>query len=321
MGSLTLQTFKDKITGAIKSKDLILPSNVKPEMFRNSAIVAVQDNPSILNNDPASLFAAVRKLAASGLVPDNREAALVPFKGKVQAMPMVFGLIKMARNSGEIASLYAEVVYEGEEFDVFFKDGERLFDHKYDALNRGGAIKGAYAVARLKDGTVEFEPMGVADIEKRRKASANQKGDNPTGIWAQWYDEMAKKTVIRALMKRLPVSSEDLRRIQESDDPEPIKDVTPEDEKPKQSIAAAIQGGTQVGVREGSEGGTTDDVEDAEIAPELTPDPMSSEYDEGFAAAQAESDGPCPYDGGTQQNADWQAGFKYFRANVGKAAS
>ena len=51
--------------------------------------------------------------------------------------------------------------------------------------------------------------MSLEEVEKRRIASANQRDpQKPTGIWEKWYDEMAKKTVIRNLCKRLPMSSE-----------------------------------------------------------------------------------------------------------------
>ncbi|CAN0586771.1 unnamed protein product, partial [Ectocarpus sp. 12 AP-2014] len=161
----------------------MLPSSVSFDAFRNAAVVAVTDNPGILDCGADSVFKAVRRLAAAGLVPDGREAAIVPFKGQAQAMPMVAGLIKTARNSGEIVSIWADVVYEGEDLRVWIEDGERKFDHGYNPLKRGGEIVGAYAVAKLKDGTIEFEPMDREQIERRRRASANQKGPNPTGIW------------------------------------------------------------------------------------------------------------------------------------------
>ena len=227
-----VQFKRDLATLKEKGELDMLPKNVSFEAFRNAAVVAITDNPGILGCKRESLFRAIRKLAAAGLVPDGREAALVPFKGEAQAMPMVFGLIKTARNSGEIRNLYAEVVYSEETFRVWFESGERKFEHEYNPLARSGDIVGAYAVVKLKDGTIDFEAMGLDEIEKRRKASANQKGDQPTGIWQAWYPEMAKKTVIRALCKRLPVSSEDMRRIMVEDEPL-LKDVTPQEGPPK----------------------------------------------------------------------------------------
>lgn len=224
----------DKFKRLIESKrgDVkdLLPTHISIEKFYAAATTAAVMNPSIQTCDPGSVLTALMKCAADGLVPDGREAALVPYNSKqglkAQYLPMVFGVIKQLRNSSEVVSVWSQVVYEGEELTVYVEDGEQKFDHRFDPLRRGSQIVGAYAVAKLKDGTVEFEPMGLDGIEKRRRSSSNQKGDAPTGIWAQWYEEMARKTVIKALAKRLPISSDDLRRVQEIDEQE-VKDVTP----------------------------------------------------------------------------------------------
>lgn len=238
MKALTVPDFKKTLSKMVDCGDLSLPSTVDPSAFRNAAIIAAQTNPAILKCEPASVFTAIRHLAGMGLVPDNREAALVPFKNKAQAQPMVYGLIKAVKQSGQVVSLFADVVYEGELINSWIENGERKFDHTLEdgsrlnpMLRGGGSVIGAYAVAKLKDGTIEFEPMSHHEIEKRRMASPNQRdARNPSGIWESWYEEMAKKTVIRAICKRLPMSSEDHMRIIDKDptfQEVPIKDVTP----------------------------------------------------------------------------------------------
>lgn len=288
----------------------MLPANVSYEAFKNAAVVAITDNPAILQCSRESVFKSIRRLAAAGLVPDGREAAIVPFKGQAQAMPMVYGLLKVARNSGEISSIWAEVVMGDEEFTIAMVDGERRFEHRYDPLTRAGEIKGAYAVAKLKDGTIEIEAMGRDQIEKRRKASANQRGEGPSGIWQQWYDEMAKKTVIRALVKRLPMSSEDMRRVMIEDEDNSIRDVTPE-EKPRGPNLAqrlAAQQSQQAAL-------------DGEVMPPEEPghwtDVMPENFFPGSPAftqgANAARDGiaarECPHEQGSEEANDWLAGW------------
>jgi recombination protein RecT len=283
----------------------MLPANVSFEAFRNAAVVAITDNPSILSCNRESVFKAIRRLAAAGLVPDGREAAIVPFQGNAQAMPMVYGLIKVARNSGEIASIWAEVVTGDETFTISMIDGERKFEHTYDPLKRTGDVMGAYAVAKLKDGTIEIEAMGRDDIEKRRMASANQKGPQPTGIWQKWYSEMAKKTVIRALVKRLPMSSEDQRRVMIEDEDNSVqlqRDVTPKDEGPRVNLAQRI-------LQEEPEPITGEILPPEDEAPDNGM-PGSAAWDEGMKAfASGAAVGSCPYDQSTQEAADWLGGF------------
>jgi recombination protein RecT len=181
-----------------------LPSTVSPDKFRNVVITAANMNEELLRADRKSLIGACVKCAADGLVPDGREAALVLFSGKVQYMPMIGGLLKRARNSGEIASLVVQVVYERDTFVWRPSDAETPITHEVPGLteDRGQPI-GAYAIARLKDGSVMADVMNRTEIEKVRNVSRS-KGNGP---WVQWWSEMAKKTVFRRLAKYLPMDA------------------------------------------------------------------------------------------------------------------
>lgn len=181
-----------------------LPSTISPDKFRNVVITAANMNEDLLKADRKSLIGACVKCAADGLVPDGREAALVLFSGKVQYMPMIGGLLKRARNSGEIASIVVQVVHEQDSFVWRPSDAEQPVTHEVPGLteDRGQPI-GAYAICRLKDGSVVAEVMSRAEIEKVRNISRS-KGAGP---WATWWDQMARKTVFRRLSKYLPMDA------------------------------------------------------------------------------------------------------------------
>lgn len=318
--SAPLVQFKHDLARLKEAGELdMLPANVSFDAFRNAAVVAITDNPSILQCSKESVFKSIRKLAAAGLVPDGREAAIVPYKGQATAMPMVYGLLKVARNSGEIASIWAEVVHEGEDFRMSVVEGKRKFSHDYDPLRRAGKITGAYAVATLKDGTVEIEPMGFEDIEKRRKASANQKGGEPTGIWGQWYAEMAKKTVIRALVKRLPMSSEDMRRVMVEDDDLQPRDVTPPEAPTRERVNLAQRLQNKPHSAEAMTGevlppeGEVGEAEASHWTDDIAWDegfPGSDEFEAGADAFRDGSDyRDCPHENDAGKATDWLAGW------------
>lgn len=239
--------FKAMLRGVME-RDFPLPTSVTQEAFTNAAIVAVQDNPKILDCDPSSVFRALRRLGALGLVPDGREAALVPFKTRVggqyidacQAMPMVFGLIKSARRSGTVKDIRAHVVYGREVEDGRFRylaGDDEILEHNPILFGDRGEPVGAYAIAVMTDGEIVREVMTAQEIDRVRRAGASQLvfaknerpkvSDAPIGIWETWWEEMWKKTVIRRMTKRLDLSAED-RRIITADEDTPMRDVTPE---------------------------------------------------------------------------------------------
>lgn len=181
-----------------------LPAHVTVEKFSRVAMTAIQQNPALQNSDRASLFGAIVRLAQDGLLPDGREAALVMFGNKVQAMPMIAGVLKKIRQSGEVAKISAQVVHENDHFVVSYGFDEDV-THNPPPLDkpRGKAI-GAYATAVLKDGSRLLEVMSLEEIEQVRNVS-RAKGNGP---WVSWWGEMARKTVMRRLSKRLPMSTD-----------------------------------------------------------------------------------------------------------------
>lgn len=344
-----LVQFKKDMTTLIERKELPLPSNVSVEAFKNAAIVAAQDNPQILLCERDSVFKSIRSLAAAGLVPDGREAALVPFKtrdgdryiSKCQAMPMVFGLIKMVRRSGEVADIRAHIVYSGEveagRFEYVIGDEERL-EHQPILFGDRGDPVACYAIAKLKDGTIIREFMSAQEIDHIRRSGASQKifqkgerpkvSDTPVGIWADWWTEMWKKTVIRRICKRLDMSAEDMRRVMVEPDFDGMRDVTPQRETPMSRLVDRARGKAEQPAS-APETAVCGEVVDAEAeAPsgaglafsdeEIEADtfPGSDAFNHGVEAFQSgkpESD--CPYDvpEARQEAIDWIGGWRQAR--------
>lgn len=324
----------------------MLPSNVSFDAFKNAAVVAFTDNPLIAQCDMGTVFKSLRRLAAAGLVPDGREAALVPFKTKVngsyvqvcQAMPMIFGLIKTARNSGEISDIRAHLVYQAEvdqkRFNYVVGDTEKL-EHEPILFGDKGEPVAAYAIATMKDGTIIREFMDAGEIDKVRRSGASQlnfvQGQRPTvsaepkGIWADWQGEMWKKTVIRRLIKRLPLSAEDMRRVAEMDEVRhDIKDITPEEKPRGPNLAQRLQSRTENAPALDGEV-MPPETETAPSEPAHWTDaeptdffPGSDAFKQGSNAARDDIPArECPFEEGSEQANDWLAGHIGYR----KAAS
>lgn len=181
-----------------------LPAHIPVERFGRVVMTAIQNNGDLLKCSRKSLFNAAMKAAQDGLLPDGREGAMVPFKGEVTWMPMVGGIRKKVRNSGEIATWDVHAVYEKDAFEFELGDEPFIKHRPYLGDDRGKLIA-VYSVATLKSGEKSRDVMSVGEVDKIKALSkgSNTPWNNPT-----FYAEMAKKTVARRHSKVLPMSSD-----------------------------------------------------------------------------------------------------------------
>lgn len=188
-----------------------LPKGFNFDRMCRTLINAISTTPQLAQCTPASLFLSSVRSFSLGLEPNGalNEAYLVPFWNskkscnEAQFMPSYRGLQNLARRSGEIAEIYSKTVKENDLFEV--EEGtERKIIHKPNYTKDRGEAVCFYAVFKTKDGNVDFEIMTIAEVDAirmRSKASGS-------GPWVTDYEEMAKKTVMRRLLKRAPMSIE-----------------------------------------------------------------------------------------------------------------
>ncbi len=202
-----MEAMRNTLTRLESEFGMALPPQIPVQKFVRTVMTALQMNPELLQVDRRSLLASCMKAAQDGLLVDGREAALVIFRTKngpmAQYMPMIGGLLKKLRNSGELASISANVAYEGDEFRYELGDEERIVHRPKLNGDRGNPIA-AYAIARTKDGAIYREVMSVEEVEQVRSVSRAK----DSGPWSAWWGEMARKTVTRRLCKRLPSSAD-----------------------------------------------------------------------------------------------------------------
>jgi recombination protein RecT len=220
---------KAKIENVILSKAFaqriaqVAAKSIEPGRLARVFLSTTVANPRLLECTPQSIALGLMKCAVLGLEPDGLmgEAFLVPY-GNVATFQAGFkGLCKLARQSGEIDDIWAEVVYEGDEFDEE-KGLAPKITHKpcRDFAKRGGLLA-AYAVARFKGGATRARVIYGDEIEKVKQI-VKKRGGKLTGPWIDHEAEMWKKTVIIRLCKTLPMSvarvAEEVERSEEVGD-------------------------------------------------------------------------------------------------------
>lgn len=197
-----------------------LPPGVDVDRFQRVVLTAIQQNPKLADADRQSLYNSSLRAAADGLVPDGREGAFVEYNVKqgngwakaIQWMPMVGGIIKRLATAG--INIDAQLVYENDDFEQTLGD-DAAIHHKAPKLGqpRGKEI-GVYAIARLPNGMIMREVMDTEQVNQVRNASKSK----DSGPWVSWWGEMARKTVIRRLAKRLPILDPKLAETIQRDD-------------------------------------------------------------------------------------------------------
>lgn len=183
----------------------ILPRHLDADRIIKIAVSSFARNPTLQQCSLGSVIQAVIVAAELGLEPGSYsgEAYLVPFKGKATLIPGYKGLIKLAKQHGDVVSVSAYCVDESDLFEVELGLEPRIV-HKPNLTGRTGKLKAVYAIARMKDGGFAFDFMLPAEVEAIRIRSRG----GSSGPWQTDYHEMAKKTVIKRMLKLLPMSAE-----------------------------------------------------------------------------------------------------------------
>lgn len=200
-----------------------LPRHMTPERMARIVTTEIRKTPALLKCERNSFLGAVIQCAQLGLEPGNSlgHAYILPFDKRekqggqwvtvrtdAQLIIGYRGMIDLARRSGQIISISARTVREGDEFSYSFGLAEDIHHIPSDEAAEG-EITHVYAVARLRDGGVQFEVMS----KKQIAAVQDQSKSKDSGPWKTHWEEMAKKTVIRRLFKYLPVSVEIQRAV------------------------------------------------------------------------------------------------------------
>ena len=196
-----------------------LPKHIGADRMARIAYTTIRTTPALKNCSLGSLMGAVMQSAALGLEPNLLgQCYILPYKSEATFILGYRGMISLARRSGEIQTIYAHVVRENDEFSYQYGLNQDL-KHIPAEGDRGG-IKGAYMVAKFKDGGYYFEYMPLADILKRKEKSPSKNSEySPwNDIKGIGYEEMVKKTVIRHAFKYLPVSVEIMNNVESKEE-------------------------------------------------------------------------------------------------------
>lgn len=190
----------------------VLPKHLTADRIIQMAATTIQRNPQIAKCTPPSLLGAVMQASILGFPPVDAlgYCYFVPYGSQVQFQIGYRGLVELARRSGKIKMVYAEVVREGDEFSVEFGLNPTL-EHK-PLFDSSKPMTHVYAVCHFNDGGYNFVVLSKSDVERLRMRSPMQKG-TPSGAWHTDYEAMAKAKALKQLSKYLPLNIDQVSAI------------------------------------------------------------------------------------------------------------
>lgn len=210
------QTIKDYINAMSGEIAKALPQVMTPERFTRIALSAVSNTPKLGSCTPQSFLGAMMNAAQLGLEPNTPlgQAYLIPFENRKKGITECQfqigykGLIDLAYRSGEVKMIDAQTVYENDEFE--YELGiDPVLKHKPARTNRGNPIY-FYATFKLTNGGQGFQVMSIEDVQEHAKKYSKTYNNGP---WQTNFEEMAKKTVLKKLLKYAPLKTEFVKQV------------------------------------------------------------------------------------------------------------
>lgn len=195
-----------------------LPKIINSERFIRVALTEIRKSRQLQQCDPVSVCSAVMQAAQLGLEFGSSlgQIYLIPYGQECTLMVGYRGYIALLQRSGAIKSMSATAVYEGDFFEYEFGLEPKLV---HRPCGKQTNLVFVYAIATLQDGTKQFEVMSREAVEYNRDTFSRGKNSD---AWKKSFDEMAKKTAIRRLIKMLPITPEVADALS-ADEPEAIE--------------------------------------------------------------------------------------------------
>lgn len=180
-----------------------------------------------------SIANSLMKMVRSGLSMQNYQCYPIAYGGKLNIQPSVYGNTCNARRYG-LKDIPAMVIYDGDVFEYHIEDAEIVIDrHEQNFLNIDTSkIVGAYAIAKMTDGTKHIEIMNMNMIKQAWKQGFGYK-ENGNGTHQKFTDQMCIKTVKNRCLKYIirTHGTEDVSNIYDEYDKQENTDIVLEDVK------------------------------------------------------------------------------------------
>lgn len=192
---------------AMQQEGLALPQNYSPANALKSAFFAMTNaaGGNLLEKcSKESIANSLLDMVVQGLSPAKTQCYFVPYGSQLKMTRSYFGTQAVLKRLSDVNDVWANIIYEGDQFDVEIIDGrETLKDHKTSFLNRDNPIIGAYCIIERSDSTKILTTMTKKEIDASWSQAKTKNVQN------KFPQEMAKRTVLNRAAKAFVNTSDD----------------------------------------------------------------------------------------------------------------
>lgn len=229
--------------GRLEDEGLNIPEGYNPQNALKSAIFKINETrsskktgskPALEHCTRKSIANSLLDMVIQGLHPAKNQCYFIIYGNELQLQRSYFGSQAVLKRLNSVKDIWANVIYDGDEFEFETPDGRmRLKHHKQTLESLDGEIRGAYAIIQTVDGDEIMTLMTIKEINQAWNQATFGQGDTHKNF----AQEMAKKTVINRAAKNYINTSNDSDSLAEAinrtteneyEDDKPRKDVTEE---------------------------------------------------------------------------------------------
>jgi recombination protein RecT len=177
----------------------------KTASFCTTVVQIASQSEMLQKCDPASIMQSAMVAATLDLPvnPNLGFAYILPYGSKAQFQLGYKGLIQLAQRSGQFINISATPIYDGQ-----IASENPLTGYVFDFTKKSSKVVGYAAYFKLLNGFEKTLYMSVEQLQAHGK-KYSQTYKKGFGLWADDFDSMAQKTVIKLLLsKYAPLSVE-----------------------------------------------------------------------------------------------------------------
>lgn len=209
----TVDVVAERVKKFQESGEIHFPPNYSPENAMKSAWLQLQEIKD-KNNRPAleactrdSVANALLDMVVQGLSPAKKQGYFIVYGNSLSFMRSYFGTMAVTKRLNGVEDIFAQVIYEGDEFEFTIERGtKKVVGHSQQLENIDtDKIVGAYCTIFYGDGKEFTEIMTKKQIDKawsKTKMKSNS-------VHRDFPEEMAKRTVINRTCKLFTNTSDD----------------------------------------------------------------------------------------------------------------